>query len=82
MSDECLKWKPENAGVYQWPKSFFLLKVVRPEVVNQVTALEAFSLNPACQGKVAPHALCPVRALKAHVECTRPLQQAHTQLLW
>ena len=80
VSDECLRWKPENAGVSLWPNPSFLPKVVRPYTVNQAIELEAFHPDPAYQRGIALHIFCPVRALRAYVDCTQQLRRAHTKL--
>ncbi|XP_071400930.1 LOW QUALITY PROTEIN: uncharacterized protein [Centroberyx affinis] len=59
VSDECLRWKAENAGVSLWPNPFFLPKVVNSQTVNQAIEIEAFRPDPAHQGGVALQALCP-----------------------
>lgn len=80
VSSECLRWRAEYAGVSLWPNPFFLPKVVSPQTVNQAIEMETFQPDPSCQEGAALHTLCPVRALKAYVDRTRTLRQAHTQL--
>ena len=70
VSDECLRWKPENVGLSPWLNPGFLPEVVRPDTVNQAIELEAFHPDPEYQGGIALHTLCPVRALRAYVDRT------------
>ncbi len=53
---------------------------MNPVTVNQSVKLVAFHPDPAEHGEVALRTLCPVRAPKAYVDCTRHLRQGHTQL--
>ncbi len=81
VSEDCLRWKAENAGVYLWPNPSFLPKVLRPGMINQVIELDAFLPDPSCSGTGwESSSLCPVRALHTYIEHTRPLRQSHKQL--
>ncbi len=74
VSEDCLRWKAENAGVYLWPNRSFLPKVLRPGMINQVIELDAFLPDPSCSGTGwESSSLCPVRALHTYIEHTRPL---------
>ena len=79
VSDDCLRWKPDDSGVSLWPNPAFLPKVVNPQTVNQVIDISAFR-QTRLQGDVGLQALCPVRALRAYVACTQSLRRSHSQL--
>ncbi len=81
VSEDCLRWKAENAGVYLWPNPSFLPKVLRPGMINQVIELDAFLPDLSCSGTGwESSSLCPVRALHTYIKHTRPLRQSHKQL--
>ena len=73
VDEECLVWKPEDAGVRLWPNPFFLPKVLSTVAINQVIDLDAF--RPEHESTGDSRLLCPVRALRAYVERTAPLRR-------
>ncbi len=81
VSEDCLGWKAENAGIYLWPNPSFLPKVPWPGMINQGIDLDAFLPDPSCSGTGLDISfLCSVRALRTYIEHTRPLRQSHKQL--
>ena len=74
VDEQCIAWKPEDAGVRLWPNPFFLPKVLSARAVNQVIDLDAFV--PEQGSDDGGRLLCPVRALRAYVRRTRPLRKS------
>ena len=42
VDEECMRWRPEGAGMSLWPNPFFLPKVLNMQALNQVIKLDAF----------------------------------------
>ena len=61
VDEQCIAWKPEDAGVRLWPNPSFLPKVLSARAINQVIGLDAFV--PAQGSGEDSRLLCPVRAL-------------------
>lgn len=80
ISPECMRWKPEQAGVTLWPNPYFLPKVLTSQSVNSAIELQAFHPEQSCHMGMDLTTLCPVRVLREYINRTQRLRQAHTQL--